>query len=107
MNTTQLIRGLLEGCIIAIVSFEDSYGYQVVEKLRETDFENISESTVYPILKRLEKKRIFDSYRKESKLGPPRKYYKITSDGKKELKEFLMVWNSVKSKVDLITKEVK
>jgi PadR family transcriptional regulator PadR len=80
-DNTQLIRGILEGCILSIVSKKESYGYWIIERLRESGFSDIHESTVYPILNRLEKRGLFVGKRKLSKVGPPRKYYSISKKG--------------------------
>ena len=105
---TQLIRGILEGCILAIVSKKESYGYWIIERLRESGFSDIQESTVYPILNRLEKKGLFKGKRKSSTLGPPRKYYYISNKGLIELDRFMETWKIIKNKVDIILKgEIK
>ena len=102
---TQLIRGILEGCILAIVKSKENYGYWIVEKLKEYGFSDIHESTVYPILNRLEKKGLFKGKRMPSKLGPPRKYYSISDMGLKELEKFEATWQNIKDNVDTILKE--
>ena len=99
-NSTQILKGLLEGCILKIVSNDETYGYEVCEKLITYGFEDISESSVYPILIRLEKKKLLYSKMKKSPLGPMRKYYYLTYDGTKELEEFISTWNFVKRNVE-------
>lgn len=99
-NSTQMLKGLLEGCILKIVSTEETYGYAVCEKLIQYGFEDISESSVYPILIRLEKKNLLYSKMKKSPLGPMRKYYYLTHDGVEELEEFIYTWNLVKRNVE-------
>ena len=104
-ENTQLIRGILEGCILALVRKRESYGYWIVEKIRESGFSDIHESTVYPILNRLEKRGLFIGKRKPSKLGPPRKYYSISSKGLLELERFAKTWKIIKNNVDIILRE--
>jgi len=104
-ENTQLIRGILEGCILAVVNKKESYGYRIVEKLKEYGFSDIHESTVYPILNRLEKKGLFIGKRRSSKLGPPRKYYSISTMGIKELGRFEATWQIIKDNVNTILKE--
>jgi PadR family transcriptional regulator PadR len=99
-NTTQILKGLLEGCILKIVSENETYGYEVCERLIDFGFQEISEGSVYPILIRLEKKKLLYSVMKESPLGPMRKYYYLTEDGRKELKEFKDSWNEIKKSID-------
>jgi len=99
-NNTQILKGLLEGCILDIVNKNETYGYEVCEKLIEFGFEGISEGSVYPILIRLEKKKLLYSVMKVSPLGPMRKYYYLTEEGALELKEFVSSWNEIKKNID-------
>ncbi|MCR1899676.1 PadR family transcriptional regulator [Irregularibacter muris] len=104
-KTTQMLKGLLEGCILRIVSRYETYGYEIVEKLMEYGFQEISEGSVYPILIRLEKRKLLRSEMKKSPLGPMRKYYYLTEDGHKELKEFINSWKHIKENVDHVLEE--
>jgi len=74
-NSTQILKGLLEGCILKIVSSHETYGYKICERLTVYGFQEISEGSVYPILIRLEKKKLLYSKMINSPLGPMRKYY--------------------------------
>ncbi|MEG1003194.1 PadR family transcriptional regulator [Clostridium sp.] len=88
----QLKKGLLEFCVLAVLNKSDSYGYQIIKDI--PSYIEISESTLYPILKRLESNDYLETYSIEhnSRL---RKYYKITSKGKNHIKEFLADWEDV------------
>ena len=99
-NTTQMLKGLLEGCILKIVSSHETYGYEICSRLIVYGFEEISEGSVYPILIRLEKKKLLYSNMKQSPLGPMRKYYYLTEEGTKELVGFISSWNETKKNVD-------
>ncbi|SHH37446.1 transcriptional regulator, PadR family [Clostridium collagenovorans DSM 3089] len=101
-SDTQILKGLLEGCILKIVSENETYGYEICEKLIEYGFEAISESSVYPILIRLEKKKLLYSVMKKSPLGPMRKYYYLTDEGGEELKAFTVSWGKIKKNVDSV-----
>lgn len=101
-NTTQILKGLLEGCILKIVSSKETYGYEICEKLSLYGFEEISEGSVYPILIRLEKKKLLYSNFKKSPLGPMRKYYYLTKEGHKELEDFMLSWEEIKKNVDRV-----
>lgn len=101
-SDTQILKGLLEGCILKIVSENETYGYEICEKLIEYGFEAISESSVYPILIRLEKKKLLYSVMKKSPLGPMRKYYYLTDGGVEELNEFTVSWEKIKKNVDSV-----
>lgn len=82
---SQLKRGLLEYCVLAFLMSGDSYGYEIVKTL--SPLITISESTLYPILKRLEKQELVTTYKKEFS-GRLRKYYRITDKGKISLRAF-------------------
>ena len=99
-DKSQLMRGTLEGCILKILSRETTYGYEIAAKLMEYGFEDIKEGTIYPLLVRLEKKGIIDSEFRPSPLGPSRKYYFLTQEGGKYLKEFLTHWKQVSDSVN-------
>lgn len=86
---TQLKKGLLEICVLAVLNKEDSYGYKIVKDL--SPYIDMSESTLYPILRRLEGNHCLSIYTVEhnSRL---RKYYRITEAGKEKINEFLTEW---------------
>ncbi len=98
----QLKKGLLEFCVLAVLNKSDSYGYQIIKDV-STCIE-ISESTLYPILKRLETDSYLNTYSVEhnSRL---RKYYQITDEGKKRMNEFLNDWQQVMKIYDFIKGE--
>jgi PadR family transcriptional regulator PadR len=101
-NTTQIHKGLLEGCILKIVGSHETYGYEICEKLTVHGFQEVSEGSVYPILIRLEKKKLLYSVMKESPLGPMRKYYYLTEEGIRELEEFMSSWREIKRNIDSV-----
>ncbi len=101
-KNTQMLKGLLEGCILKIVDNKETYGYAICEDLNNYGFDDINEGTVYPILIRLEKNRLIYSIKKDSPLGPKRKYYFLTEEGKKQLEDFTTSWERIKTKVDRI-----
>ncbi|MBN2878262.1 MAG: PadR family transcriptional regulator [Clostridia bacterium] len=103
---TQMLKGLLQGCILAILSAGEMYGYIIVESLKNYGFADINEATVYPILTRLEKQGLLRYDKRPSELGPPRKYYNITDAGLNELKLFRDCWNDISGKVNTIIKEI-
>lgn len=105
IDKSQLMRGTLEGCIVRIISKEETYGYEIVTRLQDFGFYNVKEGSTYPILVRLEKKKLVSSFYKESPLGPKRKYYYLTDMGKTFLREFELAWEDVKKSVDKVLKE--
>jgi len=89
---TQLKKGFLDVCILAALIEEDSYGYKLIQDTK--DIVEMSESTLYPILRRLETAKYLTSYKKEYN-GRLRKYYKITKAGINYLKDFLDEWEHI------------
>ncbi len=89
---SQLKKGLLEICVLVVLKKNDSYGYQIIKDI--SDYIELSESTLYPILKRLESSNCLTTYSVEhnSRL---RKYYKITDQGKGRIKDFIQEWQEV------------
>lgn len=102
---TQLMKGILEGCILSLLAREKSYGYRVVERMRGFGFTDIAEATIYPILNRLEKKGDLNFEKRASKMGPPRKYFGLTAQGEEALKAFEESWNNTVKIVDNVLKE--
>lgn len=102
MDESQLLKGILEGCILKIISKEETYGYDIIVKLVEAGFTSIIEGTLYPILTRLEKKEYIKCRKAKSPLGPTRKYYTITDIGKKHLNEYIQTYDEVMKKADAI-----
>lgn len=101
---TQFKKGVVELCILKIVSENDMYGYEVISKLSEPL--GVNQNTIYPILRRLTNHGHFETYSKETNFGAPRKYYHITVKGKKFLEEKIQSWLELNSSVKkIINKE--
>ncbi len=100
-NDTQIVKGILEGCILKIISSEELYGYKTVERLNEIGFET-NEATVYPILARLENKGLLKTEKRPSPLGPARKYYYLTQQGNVELIDFQETWQRISTIVNQV-----
>lgn len=81
----QLKKGVLEICILKLLEQKDCYGYEMIRDLKE-DFPGTEESTVYAILRRLNRENYTEVYLKDSTPGPGRKYYRITQEGQEYLK---------------------
>lgn len=105
MIPSQMLKGTLEGCILKVIHEKETYGYEISERLKEYGFSDISEGTVYPMLLRLEKKGMITARRKESPVGPKRKYFSLTSDGERELRSFFESWEELCAAVDNVFKE--
>ncbi|MFC6345842.1 PadR family transcriptional regulator [Vagococcus carniphilus] len=105
MKQTQLLKGVLEGCVLAIINQKPVYGYELVQILRQSGFENMVGGTVYPLLQKLEKKGIIIGETKPSPDGPDRKYYTLSSLGLTALNEFNEEWQSLTKNVHQILKQ--
>ena len=99
MNS-QFNKGVIEMCVLALVSQRDYYGYELVEAISKKI--EISEGTVYPILRRLTQEGFFETYLQESTEGPPRKYYRITASGKQTIHTLLNDWRHFVGSVEFI-----
>ena len=88
MDESQLLRGILEGCVLAVIAQGETYGYEILAKLEENGFEAIFEGTLYPVITRLEKKELISCRKEKSPYGPIRKYCSITPLGKTTLDAF-------------------
>lgn len=102
---TQILKGILEGCLLKIIENHETYGYEICEKLMHYGFSDITEGSVYPILIRLEKKENIYSITKKSPLGPMRKYYYLTEKGKGELRDFMESWEEINNAVKRVLEE--
>jgi len=98
----QLKRGLLEICVLAAIKNEESYGYRIIKDV--APFVEISESTLYPILRRLEAGELL-TVRSAEHNGRLRKYYKITDAGRARLAEFTNEWSEMMAIYRFVTKE--
>lgn len=100
MKDTQMLKGVLEGCVLQIIAQQESYGYELVQTLRSNGFQNMVGGTVYPLLQKLEKNGLIVGQNKASPDGPDRKYFYLTDRGKTYLKEFWCQWNNLVVKVE-------
>jgi DNA-binding PadR family transcriptional regulator len=99
-NLTEMLKGSLEGCVMEIISRDETYGYEITRQLNELGFSEVVEGTVYTILLRLEKNQLVEVEKRPSDMGPPRKFYSLNAAGRKELEEFWRKWEFVSSKID-------
>lgn len=99
-NIREMLKGILEGCVLEIISREDTYGYEITRQLNALGFEDVVEGTVYTILIRLEKNKLVNMQKKKSELGPPKKLYSLNEAGREELKLFWRKWDFLESKIN-------
>ena len=99
-NIREMLKGILEGCVLEIISRKDTYGYEITRQLNALGFEDVVEGTVYTILIRLEKNQLVNMQKKKSELGPPKKLYSLNEAGREELKLFWRKWDFLESKIN-------
>lgn len=102
MNT-QFKKGVMELCVLDVISRDDVYGYAIVSKISK--YISVNENTIYPILHRLLKEHYLDSYLKESSDGPARKYYKLTESGQKRSEELKSEWFTFAKQVEKLLED--
>lgn len=96
----QFKKGVLELCVLSLLTQRDFYGYEMVEYISQ--HVNISEGTIYPLLRRFRKEGYVNTYLQESQEGPPRKYYEITEEGLRAYEVLVKEWNSFITGVNMI-----
>ena len=99
-RASRLLRGILDACLLALVSDRDRYGYELASALHDAGLLAVSEGSIYPLLSRLERRGLLESYRTPAAGGPPRPYYRITAAGEGELASARAVWREVSAGVD-------
>ena len=106
-NNAQLLKGVLEHCVLKLIAQKPTYGYEIVAHLKQEGFSDLSESTLYPLLLRLEQQGKVVVERRPSPKGPSRKYYIATPKGQEALREFREEWRQLCGLVEKIFREGK
>lgn len=97
---TEMLKGTLEGIVLAILAVRPAYGYEITAWLREQGFSDIAEGTVYALLVRIEQRGLVDVEKVPSEKGPPRKVYSLNADGQNYLTEFFRTWSFLADRLD-------
>jgi PadR family transcriptional regulator PadR len=101
-SLTQMRKGALEHCVLALLTSEPRYAFEVVKRLAEVEGMLVTEGTIYPLLSRLRKDGMVQSRWRESADGPPRRYYEITGEGRRALESFRSQWSVFRTAVDTL-----
>lgn len=104
MISSQMLKGFLEGAILEVIRKNETYAYEISQILENKGFGKISEGTIYPIILRLQKNNYIVGELKPSPNGPKRKYYSVTLEGEKYLKEFKKDYQNLMLAMDKIFK---
>jgi len=97
---TEMLKGTLEGIVVAILSTRPAYGYEITARLREQGFTDIAEGTIYALLVRIEQKGLVDVEKVPSDKGPPRKVYALNGQGRDHLEEFWRTWSFLADRLE-------
>ncbi len=105
VNLTEMLKGVLEGCVLEIINRKETYGYEITRQLNALGFTDVVDGTVYTILVRLEKNKLVEITKKLSDKGPPRKFFTLNDVGREELRKFWEKWAFVSSKINELKEE--
>lgn len=101
---TELLKGTLEGVVLAILSRQPAYGYEITSWLRKQGFTDIAEGTIYAVLIRIEQRGLVDVQKVPSEKGPPRKVYSLNERGRAQLDEFWAAWSFLADRITRLHK---
>lgn len=100
--SSQMLKGILEGCILKIIGQKEIYGYEMNLKLKEYGISTVSDGTIYPLLLKLQKQGLIVGEMRSSDEGPMRKYYSLTDKGRLQLEIFEKEWEVLSNSVNNI-----
>jgi PadR family transcriptional regulator PadR len=99
-QATEMLKGILEGIVLAILAGRPTYGYEITAWLRERGFSDIAEGTIYALLIRIEQRGLVDVEKVPSEKGPPRKVYSLNVQGREYLQEFWRTWSFLAERLE-------
>jgi PadR family transcriptional regulator PadR len=97
---SQLLRGVLDLCLLAVMGEGPAYGYEMTKRLRARGLSIVGEGSIYPLLGRLERDGLVETRRAASNGGPPRKYYSLSPDGEAAIEAGIREWQAARDAVD-------
>lgn len=103
-QVTEMLKGTLEGIVLAILAERSAYGYEITAWLRENGFTDIAEGTIYALLIRIEQRGLVDVEKVPSEKGPPRKVYTLNTQGQDYLNEFWRNWSFLSERLEQLRK---
>ncbi|HWH12131.1 MAG TPA: PadR family transcriptional regulator [Solirubrobacteraceae bacterium] len=99
---TELLRGVLDLCLLAVMQEGPAYGYEMTKRLRARGLSIVGEGSIYPLLGRLERDGLVETHRAASNGGPPRKYYQASREGRQTLADGVSEWRAARDAVDAV-----
>lgn len=104
-NLTEMLKGILEGCVLEIIGRGETYGYEITRKLNELGFSDVVDGTTYTILIRLERNGLVTVEKRPSDVGPPRKFFRLNGFGQEKRRAFWETWDFIASKMKELKEE--
>ncbi|WP_111719874.1 PadR family transcriptional regulator [Homoserinimonas sp. OAct 916] len=104
---TEMLKGTLEGMVLAILAVQPAHGYEITAQLRDQGFTDLVEGTVYALLIRIEQRGYVDVTKEPSEKGPPRKVYTLNAQGREYLEEFWNTWSFLAERLEQLRQEGK
>jgi len=102
---TEMLKGTLEGMVLAILADRPAYGYEITARLRDQGFTDLVEGTVYALLVRIEQRGFVDVEKVPSEKGPPRKVFTLNAAGREQLEEFWRTWSFLSERIEQLHTE--
>lgn len=102
---TEMLKGVLEGVVLAVLARRPAYGYEITTDLRARGFTDLAEGTVYAILVRIEQRGLVDVEKVASEKGPPRKIFTLNDNGRAQLAEFWITWTLLADRLEQLRNE--
>jgi len=103
---TEMLKGTLEGIVLATLAVQPAYGYEITARLREQGFSDLVEGTVYALLVRIEQRGFVDVEKVPSEKGPPRKVYSLNARGREQLKDFGRTWAFLSGRIEQLYQDI-
>lgn len=105
MDTTQLLKGVLDLAVLAVLRDEDGYGYDILRRLRAAGLDEVGDASVYGTLRRLYQAGLLNTYVVPSESGPHRKYYALNNAGRDQLRSSGKLWRSFATSMDSLLED--
>jgi PadR family transcriptional regulator PadR len=106
-QSTEMLKGTLEGIVLATLAVQPAYGYEITARLRDQGFTDIVEGTVYALLIRIEQRGLVDVEKVPSEKGPPRKVYSLNAQGSDYLEEFWNTWSFLAQRIEQLHQNIE
>ena len=99
---SQLLRGVLDACLLAVIAAQPAYGYEMTKRLSDAGLDTVGEGSIYPVLGRLQRAGLVETFREPSNGGPPRKYYRASERGHEILGGWREDWRRTRTAIDAV-----